>query len=79
MTLPAKKNFNPTFPVTDKTGRPVQEFRDYISALDALVAALAAGGAPSLVNAANDAAAAKAGVPVGNLYRNGSQVNVRVV
>lgn len=32
----------------------------------------------TLVNAANDAAAASAGVPVGALYRNGSDVQVRV-
>ena len=31
-----------------------------------------------LVNAANDAAAAAAGVPVGGLYRNGSVLMVRV-
>jgi hypothetical protein len=79
VTLPVKKRFDPSFPIADKTGRPVQEFRDYISALDSLVAALAAGGAPTLVNAANDAAAAKAGVALNQIYRNGSALQVRFV
>lgn len=34
---------------------------------------------PALVNAANDAAAAGAGVPIGGMYRNGSVLMVRVV
>lgn len=55
-----------------------QDLAQYFPKLDALVAALAAGAAPNLVNAANDAAAASAGVAVGNLYRNGSVVQVRV-
>lgn len=79
MTLPAKKTFNPAFPIADGSGRPVQQFRDYVSSIDALLAALAAGGAPALVNAANDAAAAKAGVAVNQFYRNGSVLQVRVV
>jgi hypothetical protein len=37
-----------------------------------------AGAYTSLQNFANDAAAAAGGVPVGSLYRNGSQVMVRV-
>lgn len=45
-----------------------------------LVTALnAAGRTPTLVNAANDAAAAAAGVEVGENYRNGSVVMIRVV
>lgn len=47
--------------------------------VDRLLTAIAAGQAPTLVNAANDAAAAVAGVPVGSLYRNGSVVQMRVV
>lgn len=79
MTLPVKKTFNPAFPITDGSGRPVQNFRDYISALDALVVAMAAGNLPVLVNAANDAAAAAAGVAINQQYRNGSVLQVRVV
>lgn len=83
MTLPAKNKFDPKLPIADVAdgqARPNQNFRDYMTKLDALIAALAAGGAPSnLVNAANDAAAAAAGVPVGNFYRNGSVLQVRVV
>ena len=79
MSLPQKNKFDPNFPIVDQSGRPTQLFRDYMARLDALVAALAGGTAPALVNAANDAAAAAAGVQVGNLYRNGSVVMVRVV
>lgn len=80
MTLPVKTKFDPSFGVTEKGDKPSQLFRDYMAKLDALVAAIAAGGAPNnLVNAANDAAAAAAGVAVGNFYRNGSVLMVRVV
>ena len=79
MTLPAKTKFDPQFPLNGG-GPPDQIFRDYLSKLDALVAAMAAGGVPNnLVNAANDAAAAGAGVPIGSMYRNGSNLMVRVV
>jgi glutamate mutase epsilon subunit len=53
-------------------------FAQYLIALDATVRALAAGNVGTLVQAANDVAAAAAGVAVGSLYRNGSQLNVRV-
>jgi predicted ABC-type transport system involved in lysophospholipase L1 biosynthesis ATPase subunit len=53
-------------------------FAQYLIALDATVRALAAGNVGTLVQAANDAAAAAAGVQVGFLYLNGSQLNVRV-
>ena len=80
MTLPTKSRFDPQFPLIDKDGRPTQFFRDYMTKLDALVAAIADGNAPSNpVNAANDAAAAAAGVQVGQFYRNGSVWQVRVV
>jgi hypothetical protein len=46
--------------------------------LEATFAALAMPGGLTLTNAANDAAAATAGVAVGSLYRNGSVVMVRV-
>lgn len=80
MTLPVKLRFDPSFPIiAGKDGAPTQLFRDYMRGLDALVAALAAGGVPPLADAANDAAAAAAGVKVQQLYRNGSQLMVRVV
>ena len=79
MSLPQKSKFDPQFPIVGEGGRPSQWMRDYMAKLDALVAAMAAGNAPTLVNAANDAAAAAAGVRVGFLYRNGSVVQVRVV
>jgi hypothetical protein len=80
VTLPAKNKFDPQFDLVDANRKPTQLTRDYLSALDKLVAAIAAGGVPNnLVNAANDAAAAAAGVQVGFMYRNGSQLMVRVV
>jgi hypothetical protein len=56
----------------DKSGAPSQSFRLYFLTLDASVRALVKGllGSPTqLVAAADDAAAAAAGVPVGGLYR----------
>jgi hypothetical protein len=79
VTLPAKNKFDPSFAIVDQSGRPTQLYRDYLSKLDALVAAIAAGNLPVLVNAANDAAAAAAGVLVGQIYRNGSVLMMRVV
>ena len=72
MSLPNKNRFEPSFPIADKDGRASQLFRDYLAKLDAVFATIA-------INAANDAAAAAAGVPVGSFYRNGSVIQVRVV
>ena len=72
MSLPNKNRFEPSFPIADKDGRALQLFRDYMAKLDAVFATIA-------INAANDAAAAAAGVPVGSFYRNGSVIQVRVV
>ena len=80
MTLPAKDPFQAAFPIAGSTGHPSQAFALYMSKLDALVNALAAGNQPAgLVNAANDALAAAGGVAVGQTYRNGSVLQVRVV
>lgn len=79
MTLPAKNRFDPQFALVDKNGNATQQFRDYLLKLDALVTALTTTGGVSFTNAANDAAAAAAGVPQGYLYRNGSVVQTRVV
>lgn len=78
MTLPPKNRFDPSLPITNGNSA-AQNFRDYMTKLDALVSALAAGNAPGLVNAANDVAAAAAGIAVGQLYRNGNVVHVRLV
>lgn len=69
----------PDFPLVDANGRPTQAFAQYLARLDALVAALSSNAGVSLTNAANDAAAAAAGVPVGSLYRNGSVLMARIV
>jgi hypothetical protein len=58
-------------PLVAEGGKASQIFRDYLLALDG-------GALPQLVDAANDAAAATAGVPVNNIYRNGSVLMVRV-
>jgi hypothetical protein len=81
VTLPSKNPLQqPSFPYTVNYGRPAQSFAQYMAKLDALVEALAAGNAPNnLVNAANDAAAAAAGVGINKFYRNGSVIHVRVV
>lgn len=78
MTLPAKdKKFDPGFALVDKDGRPTALFRDYMAMVDQLLTAISAGNAPTLVNigasgtlAANDAAAAAGGVPIGGFYRD---------
>jgi hypothetical protein len=80
VSLPSKTKFDPTQPVTQgSSGQPVQSFRDYMTKLDALVAAMAAGNLPTLINAANDAAAKAKGVPVQGIYRNGSVLMQRQV
>ena len=71
----------PNFRWTNPDGTPSQVFLLYMQALDRLATALAANqlGAPvQFTQAANDAAAAAAGVQVGFLYRNGSALQVRV-
>jgi hypothetical protein len=79
MTLPTKTRFDPSFAIAEKSGVATQFFRDFLTKLDVLVAAIAAGNQPRLVNAVDDAAAAAAGVQVGQTYRNGSVLMVRVV
>lgn len=79
MTLPTKSKFDPSFAIAEKSGVATQFFRDFMVKLDALVGSIAAGNQPVLVNAANDAAAAAAGVSIGQAYRNGSVLMVRVV
>ena len=59
-----------------RTGRPTDVFRDWVVAVDRIFRGGLLG---TLVSAANDAAAAAAGVPLNGLYRNGSAVQIRVV
>jgi len=71
----------PNFPWVTKSEQPTQPFAQYMAQLDATVRALAGlmlGAPVQLTNAANDAAAAAAGVAVGQLYRTGSVVQIRV-
>lgn len=79
MTLPAKNKFDPQFAITERGDKPAQIFRDYMTKLDAVLTLLLTGANVALTNAANDGAAAAAGVEVGQLYRNGSIIMVRVV
>lgn len=75
-------------PFVDRYGLPLQAFYQWVATLDAAFRALAGAssqtntaGAPmlgSLVNAANDGAAAAAGVPINGLYRNGNAVQIRL-
>ena len=59
-----------------RTGKPSDVFRDWVVAVDRIMRAGLFG---TLVSAANDGAAAAAGVPLNGLYRNGSAVQIRVV
>jgi hypothetical protein len=73
VTLPVKTKFDPQFPINGG-GPPSQTFRDYLSKLDLLVAAIAAGNLPTpLVNAVNDAgpppAASRSGSNTGTVHR----------
>jgi hypothetical protein len=71
MTLP-KKNPIPQrqFPIVGPKGAAEQnQFYPWMFTLDALVVAMAAGNLPVLIEAADDAAAAAAGVGLGQVYR----------
>lgn len=57
-------------------GTPSLAFLQYMKSLDALLIANQLG---PLTNAANDAAAAVAGVPIGGLYRTINAVQIRLV
>jgi len=71
----------PSFDWVTHGNKPTQPFAQYMAKLDACVRALTGGlfGSPvQLVNAANDGAAAAARVQIGQAYRNGSVLMVRV-
>lgn len=56
-----------------------QLWAEYFAAEAAIVRSLAASNVGPLVAAANDAAAATAGVPIGGLYRIANAVQIRLV
>ena len=58
-------------PIVDARGVPTLAFGQFL-------AALAANNLGPLTSAANDAAAAKAGVPINGLYQNAGAVRVRL-
>jgi hypothetical protein len=60
----------------DEEKRPSKDFYNWIRSLYDFMRRIST---TNLQNAANDAAAAAAGVPVGGLYRNGSVLMIRVV
>ena len=60
-----------SFPWVDKEGRPTQAFWRFMSAI-------AANNIGPLTSAANDAAAAAAGVPINGLYQNSGAVRIRL-
>lgn len=57
----------------------VRLWAEYFQAADTLVRLLAQSNVGPLVAAANDAAAAAAGVPLSGLYRIGNAVQIRLV
>jgi hypothetical protein len=61
---------SPTLPWVDSTGRPTQQFMQFMTLFSA-------GNVGPLTSAANDAVAAKAGVSVGQLYQNNGVVMIR--
>lgn len=63
-----------SLPWVDKEGRPTIPFGSYMLA----VTQGSLPNFPTLVDAANDAAAATAGVAVGQMYKTGSVLKVRV-
>lgn len=62
-------------PIIDESGRLTPVWRNYIIKVDQVFRQVIFG---PLINAANDGAAATAGVPIGGLYKNGSAVQIRV-
>jgi hypothetical protein len=61
--------------VDPDTGRPTPEEYEYTKKLDTIIRRLVFG---PLTSAADDTAAATAGVPIGGLYQNSGAVRVRL-
>ena len=68
----------PSTAFVESDRRPAFPFAQYLSILDQLFRGFTGGNA-GLTNAANDGAAAAAGVQIGQLYRNGNAVQIRLV
>jgi hypothetical protein len=60
-----------SMPWVDKEGRPTQAFWQFMSAI-------AANNIGPFASAANDTAAASAGVPINGLYQNAGAVRIRL-
>lgn len=65
--------------INPATGRPSEPFAEYLQGVARLAVLLNSNVVGPLTNAANDAAAAAAGVPIGGLYRITSAVQIRLV
>ena len=76
-------NLVPLPPLTaawvDSNGSPTQVWRNYLLSVDKLLQGLAGAKVGPIPSAANDAAAAAAGVPIGGLYQTSGTVKVRLV
>jgi hypothetical protein len=80
MTTKTSQQTPPTARWINQDGTPSLAFFQYMKAIDILLAGLANGSVIGpLTNAANDAAAAAAGVPIGGLYRATNAVQIRLV
>lgn len=63
---------SPTLPWIDvKTGKPLEGFRQFMTLF-------AAGNLGPFIQAANDSAAASAGVAIGGVYQNAGSVRIRL-
>lgn len=76
MALPPQPPIN--LKLVDSAGVPSNFWQDYLTSLDRLVRGLAGGVIGPLPSAANDAAAAQAGVKVGGLYQSTGTVRIRL-
>lgn len=62
----------------NEDGTPSLIWRQYLISVDRLLQALAGASIGPLTSAANDTAAASAGVPVGGLYQTSGTVKIRL-
>jgi len=65
--------------LVDDQSVPMNYWQGYLTSLDAYVRGLGGGNVGPLVNAANDSAAAAAGVKIGGLYQTAGAVKIRLV
>lgn len=65
-------------PLVDKDRLPANYWQDYLQASDKVLRTLAGGNFGPLVNAVNDADAARQGIAVGTLYQTGGTVKIRL-